>query len=235
VANAGTLNDTAPGANSRRDSFRIRSISGLTVELNVGHYAASRHGVDGPMRTLSGELAPYGIRVNSINPTNVDTPMINNPANNQLLAGGKTGATQDNALVAWTAMHALPVRSWIHQTVTANGNERLDSPNPPNVLSTNASHKTPPPLRGDGALTIAASDERLLLGRSVVRSVHRSRSAVPVRGVLQAVASAQVDVEPLPPRATSSSSTHGAPEHVIAAFRSPLPERLRTSIPTLRV
>ncbi len=82
---------------------------------------------------------------------------------------------------------------------------------------------TPPPLRGDGALTIAASDERLLLGRSVVRSVHRSRSAVPVRGVLQAVASAQVDVEPLPPRATSSSSTHGAPEHVIAAFRKPLP------------
>ena len=87
----------------------IGSISGLTVELNVGHYAASKHGVNGLMRTLSGELAPYNIRVNSINPTNVNTAMINNPRYNRLFAGGKEGATQDDALAALTAMHALPV------------------------------------------------------------------------------------------------------------------------------
>jgi hypothetical protein len=35
--------------------------------------------------------------------------MINNPRYNRLFAGGKEGATQDDALAALTAMHALPV------------------------------------------------------------------------------------------------------------------------------
>jgi SDR family mycofactocin-dependent oxidoreductase len=141
VANAGTLNDTAPLWELTEEQFQdqidvnltgvwktikatvpvllyqnaggaiilISSISGLTVELNVGHYAASKHGVNGLMRTLSGELAPYKIRVNSINPTNVNTPMINNPRYNSLFAGGKEDATQQDALEALTAMHALPV------------------------------------------------------------------------------------------------------------------------------
>ncbi|MCW2733006.1 MAG: 3-ketoacyl-ACP reductase [Mycobacterium sp.] len=141
VANAGTLNDTAPLWEITEQQFQdqidvnltgvwktikatvpsmlkqnqggviilISSISGLTVELNVGHYAASKHGVNGLMRTLSGELAPFGIRVNSINPTNVNTAMINNPRYNRLFAGGMDGATQDDALEALTAMHALPV------------------------------------------------------------------------------------------------------------------------------
>lgn len=141
VANAGTLNGTAPSWELTERQFQdqidvnltgvwktikaavpillrqntggaivlIGSISGLTVELNVGHYAASKHGVNGLMRTLSGELAPYGIRVNSVNPTNVNTAMINNPTYNRLFAGGKSGATQDDALDALTAMHALPI------------------------------------------------------------------------------------------------------------------------------
>jgi SDR family mycofactocin-dependent oxidoreductase len=141
VANAGTLNDTAPLWELSERQFQdqidvnltgvwktikaavpillrqneggsvilISSISGLTVELNVGHYAASKHGVNGLMRTLSGELAPHGIRVNSVNPTNVNTLMINNPRYNQLFAGGIAGATQEQALPALTAMHAMPV------------------------------------------------------------------------------------------------------------------------------
>ncbi|MDX1875207.1 mycofactocin-coupled SDR family oxidoreductase [Mycolicibacterium sp. 120266] len=141
VANAGTLNDTAPLWELSEEQFQdqidvnltgvwktikatvptllaqneggavilISSISGLTVELNVGHYAASKHGVNGLMRTLSGELAPYGIRVNSINPTNVNTLMINNPRYNRLFAGGVEGATQEQALPALTAMHALAI------------------------------------------------------------------------------------------------------------------------------
>lgn len=141
VANAGTLNDTAPLWELTEQQFQdqidvnltgvwktikacvphmlrqnsggaiilISSISGLTVELNVGHYAASKHGVNGLMRTLSGELAPYGIRVNSVNPTNVNTLMINNPRYNRLFADGKDGATQEDALGALTAMHALDI------------------------------------------------------------------------------------------------------------------------------
>ena len=141
VANAGTLNDTAPMWELSERQFQdqidvnltgvwktikatvpvllrqgeggvvilIASISGLRAELNVGHYAASKHGVNGLMRTLSAELAPHGIRVNSINPTNVNTSMINNPCYNRLFAGGIEGATQEDALEALTAMHALPI------------------------------------------------------------------------------------------------------------------------------
>ena len=42
-------------------------------------------------------------------PTNVNTAMINNPRYNRLFAGGTDGASQDDALPALTAMHALAV------------------------------------------------------------------------------------------------------------------------------
>lgn len=87
----------------------IASISGIVAELNVGHYAASKHGANGLMRTLAGELAPHNIRVNSVNPTNVDTLMINNDAYNTLFSGGKPNATQEDSIPALKAMNALPI------------------------------------------------------------------------------------------------------------------------------
>ncbi|MFS0896675.1 SDR family oxidoreductase [Mycolicibacterium litorale] len=87
----------------------ISSISGLVAELNVGHYAAAKHGFNGLMRTLAGELAPHHIRVNSVNPTNVDTLMIDNDAYNTLFSGGKPNATQRDSIPALQAMNALPI------------------------------------------------------------------------------------------------------------------------------
>jgi SDR family mycofactocin-dependent oxidoreductase len=87
----------------------ISSISGIVAELNVGHYSASKHGVNGLMRNLAAELAPHSIRVNTINPTNVNTPMIDNPAYNKLFSGGKDGATQQDSIPALQGMNALPV------------------------------------------------------------------------------------------------------------------------------
>jgi NAD(P)-dependent dehydrogenase (short-subunit alcohol dehydrogenase family) len=43
-------------------------------------YVASKHALVGLMRSLALELAPHGIRVNSVHPTGVDTPMLNNAA-----------------------------------------------------------------------------------------------------------------------------------------------------------
>ncbi|NED60928.1 SDR family NAD(P)-dependent oxidoreductase, partial [Streptomyces sp. SID10244] len=51
------------------------SIAGLRGLSGVAHYVSAKHGVVGLMRSLAHELAPYGIRVNSVHPTNVDTPM----------------------------------------------------------------------------------------------------------------------------------------------------------------
>jgi SDR family mycofactocin-dependent oxidoreductase len=43
-------------------------------------YCAAKHGVVGLMRTFANWLAPHNIRVNSVHPTGVDTPMIMNEA-----------------------------------------------------------------------------------------------------------------------------------------------------------
>jgi (+)-trans-carveol dehydrogenase len=45
---------------------------------NIAHYTASKHGLIGFMRVLAKELAPHRIRVNTIHPTGVRTPMILN-------------------------------------------------------------------------------------------------------------------------------------------------------------
>ncbi|WP_341267895.1 mycofactocin-coupled SDR family oxidoreductase [Gordonia malaquae] len=56
----------------------ISSIAGLRGLYGVGHYVAAKHGVVGLMRSLAQETAEYGIRVNTVHPTNVNTPMIRN-------------------------------------------------------------------------------------------------------------------------------------------------------------
>lgn len=56
----------------------VSSIAGLQGLVGVAHYTAAKHGVVGLMRSLANELAPYGVRVNTVHPTNVDTPLIQN-------------------------------------------------------------------------------------------------------------------------------------------------------------
>src|SRR4051795_2731735 len=51
-------------------------------------YVASKHGVVGLMRTFATWLAPYGIRVNCVNPSGVATPMVLNPAVEALFSEG---------------------------------------------------------------------------------------------------------------------------------------------------
>lgn len=53
----------------------INSVSGLKGTPFLGSYNAAKHGVTGLTRTLANELGEYGIRVNSIHPSGVDTPM----------------------------------------------------------------------------------------------------------------------------------------------------------------
>ena len=48
-------------------------------------YTAAKHGVVGLMRAYANSLAPHSIRVNSIHPSGVNTPMINNEHTRQWL------------------------------------------------------------------------------------------------------------------------------------------------------
>lgn len=54
------------------------STAGLRGFYGSPAYVAAKHGVVGFMRSLALEMAPAGIRVNSIHPTSVSTPMIRN-------------------------------------------------------------------------------------------------------------------------------------------------------------
>ena len=49
-------------------------------------YAAAKHGLVGLMRVYANHLAQHSIRVNSVHPAGVDTPMINNEHTRQWLA-----------------------------------------------------------------------------------------------------------------------------------------------------
>jgi SDR family mycofactocin-dependent oxidoreductase len=48
------------------------------ISANIAHYTASKHGLIGFMRVLAKELAPHRIRVNTLHPAGVRTPMILN-------------------------------------------------------------------------------------------------------------------------------------------------------------
>ena len=54
------------------------SVGGLKAYPHCGNYVAAKHGVVGLMRTYANLLAQFNIRVNSIHPAGVNTPMIDN-------------------------------------------------------------------------------------------------------------------------------------------------------------
>ena len=54
----------------------VSSAAGLKGQPFLTPYVASKHGLVGIMRSLSNELASGHVRVNSLHPTGVDTPML---------------------------------------------------------------------------------------------------------------------------------------------------------------
>ncbi|MFB9070171.1 mycofactocin-coupled SDR family oxidoreductase [Citricoccus parietis] len=56
------------------------STAGIKGTYGVAAYTAAKHGVVGLMKTLALELGPKNIRVNSVHPTSVATPMVLNDA-----------------------------------------------------------------------------------------------------------------------------------------------------------
>jgi SDR family mycofactocin-dependent oxidoreductase len=55
----------------------ISSVNGLRGNGGAAHYAATKHGVLGLMKSAVLELGPHGIRVNAVCPGLIDTPMTN--------------------------------------------------------------------------------------------------------------------------------------------------------------
>lgn len=73
------------------------STAGLKGFYGAPAYNAAKHGVVGLMRSLALELAPNQIRVNSVHPTSVKTPMIINDVFPQLVRMDLDDPTVDDA------------------------------------------------------------------------------------------------------------------------------------------
>lgn len=53
----------------------VSSVTGLTGFYRASAYVASKHAVNGLTKAMANDLAPFGIRVNSVNPGNTTTPL----------------------------------------------------------------------------------------------------------------------------------------------------------------
>ena len=102
------------------------SIAGLRGLVGVSHYTAAKHGVVGLMRSLSGEVAQYGIRVNTVHPTNVNTTMIQNPAVRKVFRPDRDEPTLDEFAEAARTMNMLPI-PWVEPVDVANASLFLAS------------------------------------------------------------------------------------------------------------
>jgi (+)-trans-carveol dehydrogenase len=88
------------------------SVAGLRGHSGLAHYIAAKHGLTGLVRALANELAGDRIRVNSVNPTQVDTPMIQNAAMYELFMPEEVAPTRDQFAVASGSIIPMPI-PWI--------------------------------------------------------------------------------------------------------------------------
>lgn len=95
------------------------SAAGLQGTPNLAHYVAAKHGVTGLMRTFANELAPHWIRVNSVNPTQVDTPMIMNDEIFRMFRPDLDAPGRDDIVDVSISTNALPV-PWVEASDVAN-------------------------------------------------------------------------------------------------------------------
>ncbi|WP_416563689.1 mycofactocin-coupled SDR family oxidoreductase [Nocardia testacea] len=123
-----TCKATAPHLIARGGGSMIltSSIAGLRGLVGVAHYTAAKHGVVGLMRSLAQELAPHGIRVNSVHPTNVDTPMIQNDMVRRSFRPDRENPTREEFAEAALTMNMLPI-PWVEPVDIVNASLFLAS------------------------------------------------------------------------------------------------------------
>lgn len=107
-------------AGGRGGSIAITSsVGGLKGLANTGHYVAGKHGIVGLMRTLAMELAPDMIRVNTIHPTQCNTPMLMNDAIYKLFVPGSENPTVEEFAEVSQQLNVLPI-PWVEPVDVSN-------------------------------------------------------------------------------------------------------------------
>jgi NAD(P)-dependent dehydrogenase (short-subunit alcohol dehydrogenase family) len=88
------------------------SAGGLKASANISNYIASKFGVVGLVRSLAMDLAPYGIRANTVCPTNVNTHLIDNLPTLRLFRPDLDEPTLEDALEPLKGCNILPI-PWV--------------------------------------------------------------------------------------------------------------------------
>lgn len=107
-----TVRATVPQMIEQRTGGSIvitSSSAGLKGVQLLGPYTAAKHGVVGLMRTLALELGQYHIRVNTLHPTGIDTPMGVNDAMFKIFRPELENPTREDFEPALAKLNVLPV------------------------------------------------------------------------------------------------------------------------------
>jgi SDR family mycofactocin-dependent oxidoreductase len=114
----GVWNTVAPAIEPMIEQGRGGSIvitssaAGVKGPPNMAHYAASKSGVIGLMRSLASELGPHSIRVNCLAPTTVDTEMVHWPEAYAVFRPDLERPGRDDVVDVFAELNVLPV-PWI--------------------------------------------------------------------------------------------------------------------------
>ncbi|MGA8544330.1 MAG: mycofactocin-coupled SDR family oxidoreductase, partial [Mycobacterium sp.] len=97
------------------------SVNGFKAYSNLllGHYVASKHGVVGLMRAFAVELGQQMIRVNSVHPTFVNTPMLLNDGLYKLVRPDLENPGPDDLAPFCQSFHTLPI-PWVEADDISN-------------------------------------------------------------------------------------------------------------------
>ena len=95
------------------------SVGGSKALPNMSHYVSAKHGVVGLMRSLAVELGPHNVRVNSVHPTNVKTPMFFNEGTFKMFRPDVENPGPDDVLPIAQMMHTLPI-GWVEPEDISN-------------------------------------------------------------------------------------------------------------------
>ena len=177
-----TCKATIPVIADKGNFVLTSSTMGLSAVGNATHYVAAKHGIVGLMRSLAQELAPRGIRVNSVHPTQVAGEMIFNQGMYDLFRPDLESPTQQDMaeVSAQTDASRGPLdrvarclerstfsglrRSALHHRRGAPDRRRLPSSC---LIEAEPRRPTPhmPSAPGDGHHAVAAGERRRRRGR----------------------------------------------------------------------
>lgn len=90
----------------------VSSSIGLKSVANMAAYGTTKAGLTGLMRTLALELAADSVRVNTVNPTTVKTPMVLNPTSYKLFRPDLDSPTEEDVIPVFRSLNALPT-PWV--------------------------------------------------------------------------------------------------------------------------